>query len=187
MDIVTSALIGLFLFAGATASSASTTAPTRTVDSIPTYKVAMTGYNPVVAQTDADPSVTASGAVSNPEVDAARSDDLADKLPFGTIIEIDSTATSTSCGFSVVGDKIGYRVITDAMNAKMHNKIDIMFGSQDNVNVGGETLNSAIVLGKCTGVNIRAIGQIDLAHIPQTQAGLEKLVDSGEGSLALGK
>ncbi|MDP3645541.1 MAG: hypothetical protein Q8R25_00430 [bacterium] len=152
-----------------------------------TYSVAMTGYNAVPEQTDNDPMTTASGAVSNPEIVAARSQDLADELPFGTVIEIiPSAATSTrSCGLSVVGDGIGLRVISDTMHSRKRNQIDILFGVDSTVRLGKKIMNQAVVFGVCKDVEIRVVGHIDMAHIPETQMTLRTAV--GKAPLAFGK
>lgn len=157
---------------------------------MPVHQVSVTAYNAVPAQTKADPSTTANGGPSNPEVVAARSRDLATELPFGTIIAIDSPITdSPNCGLEKVHSRIGYRVITDTMNARIVNTIDILFGIKENyVMPNGVTKNAANVLGICEGVTIRVVGYIDLTRVhdlPKTQAELAALVESG--SLALAK
>jgi len=136
-----------------------------------TYSVAMTGYNAVPEQTDSEPNVTASGAFSNPDIVAARSVDLADELPFGTVIEIvPSTATSTpNCGLSVVGPFLGFRVVADSMNARKRNQIDILFDSDVSARVGGKRMNPAITLGKCSNVSIRVVGHVDVKKMPKSQ------------------
>ncbi len=71
----------------------------------------LTAYNAVPSQTDNNPFVTAIGAFSNPEVVAARSGDLASKLPYGTVIAIERAGADTpSCYYSKVQSQIGYRV-----------------------------------------------------------------------------
>jgi len=173
MNLLTTALIGLFLLSN-TASASSTPA----VVTGPTYTVAMTGYNAVAAQTDSDPGMTASGAPSDPSVVMARSRDLADELPYGTVVAIEpNDATSTSCGASVVGNQIGYRVVADSMNARKHNQIDIMLDSSDGVDVGGKNTNPAVALGVCSGVKVTVVGKIDISHMPRNQAELKKVVD----------
>lgn len=132
-----------------------------------TLKVAMTAYNAVPDQTDSNPLETASGAYSDPNVVAARSSDLAGKLPFGTVIEIDSASSSPSCGYTVVGKKIGLRVIADAMNSKWRNKIDILLPQQ--VTLGGKTMNPANVLGICNNVTIKVVGHVSISNMPHTQ------------------
>ena len=85
--LLLTALMGFLLLSGAmSAMPAHASAPT-----LPDYPVTVTAYNAVPEQTDSDPFTTASGAYSNPEVVAARSQDLADKLPFGTIIELEGS------------------------------------------------------------------------------------------------
>ena len=166
-------------FSGAiTALPAQAQAPI--VQNQPSYSVAMTGYNAVVSQTDGDPFTTASGAFSNPEVVAARSQDLANKLPFGTIIEVDGPATAQeSCGFNVVGDTIGYRVIADTMNKKFTDRVDVLFP-----NAASRAENRAVVLGVCDQVTIRVVGHIDIsdpANLPKSQAALKAIVYSSDG------
>lgn len=157
-------------------------------DALEKYSVTLTSYNAVPGQTDGTPDHTAIGVYSNPEVIAARSSDLAKKLPYGTIIAVDgpdSTGGAT-CGYSSVQHLIGYRVIGDAMNARMHNKVDILLDQSDKVTLGGRTLNPAIALGACTGVTIRVVGYVDPLHMPQTQADLVKFVE-GSQRLAMAK
>ena len=79
------ALTGFFVFAGVGGISTDTLmkAESTQAPTYPTYSVAMTGYNAVPEQTDSDPTTTASGAYSDPDVVAARSVDLADELQIG--------------------------------------------------------------------------------------------------------
>lgn len=142
------------------------------------YNVTLTAYNAVAAQTDSNPFETASGAYSNPEVIAARSGNLADELPFGTIIELDGTGASrASCGFNVVAPLIGYRVIGDTMNPRYTDRIDVLFDTKSNYSrTDGSKINAASVLGICKGVTIRVVGHVDIQHIPKTQAQLAELV-----------
>jgi 3D (Asp-Asp-Asp) domain-containing protein len=174
MNLIATALLGLFLFSGAGGAAA---ADSQLLANAPTYSVVMTGYNAVPAQTDSDPTTTASGAYSNPEIVAARSRDLADALPFGTVIAIEpADATSTNCGAHLVGEQIGFRVVADSMNERMRNKIDVLFGTNDTVTVGGKDTNAAIALGVCK-VEIKVIGKIDIKDMPRNQAELQKIVD----------
>jgi 3D (Asp-Asp-Asp) domain-containing protein len=161
--------------------SATTTAPVN-------YSVTLTSYNAVPAQTSPTPWVTASGARSNSQVIAARSRDLSDKLPYGTIIAIDgpSLTGGATCGYDSVSHLIGYRVIADSMAARMHNKVDVMLNQYDTVSHGGKQINPAIALGACTGVSIHVVGYVDPQHIPSTQTALADLVTSGQ-SLAFAK
>lgn len=156
----------------------------------PTYTVAMTAYNAVPSQTDSSPYVTASGAFSNPEVVAARSQDLANELPFGTIIEIDGPVDKQhNCGYDVVNPLIGYRVIADSMNIRFTNRVDVLFDTKDVFTLaGGKTMNASTVLGVCKDVTIRVVGHIEpaqLGHLPKTQAELASIVTGSSGSLAL--
>jgi 3D (Asp-Asp-Asp) domain-containing protein len=144
----------------------------------PGYSVTLTAYNAVAGQTDSTPFETASGAYSNPEVIAARSANLADELPFGTIIEIDGTnASREACGYSAVAPLIGYRVIEDSMNPRYTDRIDVLFDTKSNyVRPDGTEMNAAHILGICKGVTIRVVGHVDIRHIPTTQIGLAALV-----------
>lgn len=175
--------MGILLLSGAvTTGPAQANAPLRNV---PTYSVAMTGYNAVPAQTDGDPFTTASGAYSNPEVVAARSQDLGDELPFGTIIEVDGPAQKGgTCGYGAVSDTIGYRVIADTMNVKFTDRVDVLFGTKDNYLLpDGRTMNAANLLGVCDGVTIKVVGRIDLTNpknLPKTQGDLAELVNGGD-------
>lgn len=158
--------MGFFVWAPLSAgplASASVQAPALVQ---PTYSVAMTGYNAVPGQTDDNPEITASGAYSDPDIVAARSQDLAEELPFGTVIQIDAASSTPGCGYSAVGDDIGLRVIADTMNARMHNKIDILFNGY----------RTARTLGVCDRVQIRVVGMVDISHVPKTQNDLRVAV-----------
>lgn len=175
----------LLLSGGAIALPAQAAAPTFT---LPTYTVMLTAYNAVPSQTDSTPFETASGAYSNPAVVAARSRDLAEALPFGTIIELDGSTISPdgTCGFGVVARRIGYRVIEDTMNARYTNRIDVLFDTDANYTAAnGSVKNAANILGICKGVTIRVVGHIDRKHMPKTQAELAKIVDGKSDTLAL--
>ncbi|MBI5470032.1 hypothetical protein HY968_01795 [Candidatus Kaiserbacteria bacterium] len=133
----------------------------------------MTAYNAVPEQTDSSPDRTASGAFSDPDIVAARSVDLADELPFGTVIMITHAATSTpNCGIGLVDDQIGLRVIADSMHPRKRNQIDILFDQADKVKVGGKYVNPARAMGVCKDVTITVVGHIDIKHIPKNQAAL---------------
>ncbi|MDB4992426.1 MAG: hypothetical protein JWL75_671 [Parcubacteria group bacterium] len=143
----------------------------------------LTAYNAVPAQTDNNPFWTASGAFSNPEVVAARSGDLASKLPFGTIIEIDRVYADTpSCGYSKVESQIGYRVIADAMNPRITNTVDVLLDQDNTVSYNGRQINPGRALGLCGSVSIRVVGKMSVKDIPSTQAELAQMV---EGSTQL--
>ena|SRR3989338_2183226 len=179
------ALMGFLLFPGsAVALPARVPPPEAPV--LPTYAVTLTAYNAVPEQTDSEPLVTASGAYSNPEVVAARSQDLAAELPFGTIIEIDGTdAAKKSCGYDIVKPLIGYRVIADTMHARYTDRIDILFSTKSNYTLaGGSVKNAGIVLGICSGAAIRVVGQVAINRIPETQAELAAFVRGSTKELA---
>ncbi len=187
------ALMGLLLFSGTlVAPPAQVDAPTAPPVTGPTLEVAMTAYNAVPEQTDGDPMVTASGAYSNPEVVAARSRDLKEELPFGTIIAIDGPADKQhGCGYDVVSPIMGYRVIADTMHERFTKRVDVLFSTQANyiLNDGSE-LNASHILGVCHGVTIRVVGQLDpkkMHKLPETQAELAAIVSGGGSSLALSK
>ncbi|HEX7651721.1 MAG TPA: hypothetical protein VF439_03340 [Candidatus Paceibacterota bacterium] len=138
----------------------------------------MTAYNAVPGQTDSDPTTTASGAYSNPEIVAARSQDLASELPYGTVIRVEAATTTPNCGYNAVAGQVGYRVIADAMNARMKNRIDILLNQDQTVNVGGKQLNPSRALGLCKGVSISVVGHIDVNDMPQTQDELLKMLEA---------
>ena len=184
MPLLASALVGFFLFSGvAAADPASAKAP-----DLPTFSVHLTGYNAVPGQTDSTPDITSIGAYSNPEVIAARSQDLADVLPYGTVVEIDGpAATSTTCGYRAVSPLIGYRVIGDAMNSKIKNSVDVLFATSANyVTLSGREVNASTLLGSCDDVTIRIVGRVDINHIPATAAALKQLIE-GKSDIALAK
>ncbi len=189
MTTITSmALTGLFVWTGATSTgisgwAAPTTAPATTTESTiqSTISVRLTGYNAVPEQTDSDPTFTASGVRSNPNVIAARSRDLADALPFGTVIVLETPEKSNSCGFNTVDHLIGYRVIADSMHERKRNQVDIMFDMKDTVLIGvnqkpRKATNPAVALGVCE-VSIRIVGKLALKDIPATQTELAILMN----------
>lgn len=147
----------------------------------------MTAYNAVPAQTDDNPLETASGAYSNPEVIAARSQDLGEQLPFGTIVEIDGPAKNEeSCGYGVVAPLIGYRVIADTMNARYANRIDVLFDTKSNYTMrDGTVQNAADIAGVCHGVTVRVVGRLNINHMPKTQKELAAIVDKSSIALAV--
>jgi 3D (Asp-Asp-Asp) domain-containing protein len=175
------ALMGFLLLSGVmSALPAHANAPTMPI--LPNYAVTLTAYNAVSEQTDGDPLVTASGSFSNPEVVAARSRDLADELPFGTIIEIvGPPVLNNSCGYSVVAPIIGYRVIADTMSARYTNRIDILFHTESNYLMSdGKTKNAGTVLGICSAATIKVVGHVDITNpskLPKTQRELVTLVN----------
>jgi len=173
------ALIGLFAFSGNTTFTAPEEMNSLSVaPEVINLSVKATAYNAVPEQTDADPSTTASGLSSNPEIVAARSRDLADTLPFGTVIAITAPSeASTSCGIEAVSDQIGYRVILDVMHARKRSQVDILFNHENTVSVGGHERNPADVLGVCDGVTVSVVGHLDLKDVPQTQVELRALVE----------
>jgi 3D (Asp-Asp-Asp) domain-containing protein len=184
--------MGLFLLSNVGTSTSAAPTWTKAAPEEPTYleerySVSMTGYNAVAGQTDDTPFVTASGTATNPDITAARSRDLADELPFGTVIEIvpHSAASSRSCELPAVEQFIGYRVITDTMNARIHNHVDILFDTSDTIRIGGRRLNAATAMGLCSDVEIRVVGHVDINHLPQGQA--ELLAMLGRGALAVNR
>ncbi len=172
--------MGFLLLSGAmSALPAYANAPS--VPPLPNYAVTLTAYNAVPEQTDGDPLVTASGSFSNPEVVAARSRDLKDELPFGTIIEIVGPSTpNNNCGYGIVAPIVGYRVIADTMNARYTSRIDILFHTDSNYTMkDGKVKNAGTILGICNGASIRVVGYIDITYpsrLPKTQRELARLV-----------
>jgi 3D (Asp-Asp-Asp) domain-containing protein len=147
-------------------------------------QVSMTAYNAVPEQTDGDPTITASGAFSNPEVVAARSRDLASELPFGTVIKIARTGKDTpGCRFSQIESQVGYRVIADTMHQRWTKKIDVLLDQENTVSVEGREVNPAVALGVCRDVTITVVGSVDIKRMPTSQAELATLF--GETTLAL--
>ena len=171
--------MGLLLFAGAPSEPMVPmvySSPSKaTISSLlPGYPVTLTAYNAVPEQTDSDPHITASGAFSNPEIIAARSRDMADALPFGTIIEIDgSKASKKNCGYDIVAPIIGYRVIADTMHQRFTDRIDILFPIDANYTLPNKNVkNAGIILGICEGVTVRVVGKIpraEMKNLPRTQ------------------
>ena len=174
------ALMGFLLLSGAmSALPAHANAPST--PAVPVYSVTLTAYNAVPEQTDGDPFTTASGSYSNSEVVAARSRDLAENLPFGTIIEVTGPASpNNNCGYKIVAPIVGYRVIADTMNARYTDRIDILFHTDSNYTMkDGMVKNAGTVLGICTGASIRVVGYVDITYpsrLPKTQKELAGLV-----------
>jgi len=144
-----------------------------------TFTVKLTAYNAVPEQTDDDPMTTASGAYSNPEIIAARSVDLKEDLPWGTVIKVTRAgADSHNCRFSEVESQIGYRVIGDSMHSRKREQIDILLNQNNTVPVYGKEINPALALGLCSEVTIEVVGHIDgVKNFPKTQAELVALVE----------
>jgi hypothetical protein len=120
---------------------------------------------------------------------AARSQDLKEELPFGTIIQIDGPADDQhSCGYDVVSPILGYRIIADTMNKKFTNRIDVLLSTDANITLAnGRKVNASRVLGVCEGVSVRVVGHIDpkrMTKLPKTQAELATLVTGGGNALA---
>lgn len=176
------------LFGSATFTKVNVVASTTAVASAqPSYTVTVTAYNAVVGQTDDNPLETASGAYSNPEIVAARSQDLRDKMPFGTIVELDGSGIrpGDSCGFGVVAPRIGYRVIADTMHARYTDRIDVLFDTDGMYKTSDRGMvNAAHILGICKGVTVRVVGHVDINHLPKTQSELAKLVENPSVTLA---
>jgi len=177
--------MGFFLLSGsALALPVSVSAP-----ELSSHTVTLTAYNAVPEQTDDTPLETASGAYANPEIIAARSQNLAKKLPFGTIIKIDGNdASGDSCGYDIVKPIVGYRIIADTMNARFTDRVDILFSTKSNyVMANGKTKNAGAVLGICNGATVRVVGFVNLnktRNIPKTQAELVAIVNGTKNSLA---
>lgn len=173
---IASALVaGFFIMSGAHAA----TAPAAPVEpTLPTFSVSLTSYNAVEGQTDGDPMTTASGLYSNPEIIAARSQDLRQDLPFGTVIAIERAESDTNnCRFSDVESLIGYRVIGDSMNARMKNRVDILLDHTDTLPVNGKQMNPSRVLGVCDEVTVHVVGFVPLKDVPDTQEELRQMVE----------
>jgi 3D (Asp-Asp-Asp) domain-containing protein len=148
------------------------------------YTVKLTSYNAVPEQTDENPHETASGAPTNTEVIAARSVDLANALPWGTVIALERAASDTeSCRFEKVEHLIGYRVIGDSMHSRKRSQIDVLLDPSDTVTVHGKETNPSIALGVCDGVTIRVLGKLSLADLPSTQEELRFIVEGDKFAL----
>lgn len=181
--------MGFLLYSAAATTGSEWAKPQVEAPTYPIYTVSMTGYNAVPSQTDDTPFITSIGLPVNPEVGAAASRDLiAGDLPYGTVIELvpDAADRATGgCELPHVEKYIQYRVITDTMNKRHENHVDIQFGKKQYVTIGNNTLNVAKAIGWCNDVEIRVIGKIDIGEIPDTQAELAQLVSTG--TIALSK
>ncbi len=96
--------------------------------------VEITAYNSTVAQTDGDPTITASGAVAGPGT-VAVSRDLLERFPYGSKLEILSVSGS-GCGGWVPETPL---TVADTMNARIQNHLDVWL----------ETLEQARNWGRC--------------------------------------
>ena len=170
----TTALIGLL--AMSTAQAAEIALPVE--PTYPTHVVSMTGYNAVAEQTDGDPHTTASGAYSNPQIIAARSVDLKEELPYGTVIEVVAKADTSNpnCGIGLVDEYIGLRVVADSMHSRKRNQIDLMFINDKVVRAAGKKVNPAIALGVCKNIEIKVVGKVDIKSLPKTQDSLRTAI-----------
>jgi len=182
--------MGFFLLSGATMATAPASVPVA--PALPSYPVTLTAYNAVPEQTDDSPLETASGAYSNPEIIAARSQDLAKELPFGTIVELvieGPVLSGNSCGYNIVKPIIGYRVIADTMNARYTDRIDVLFDTDSNYTLAdGKVKNAGMILGICNGITARVVGFVNLnktSRIPKTQSELVALVNGTSKTIAL--
>ena len=185
---VTAAVTGAFLLQSLVpVASAMGIDPTEVVPSEPTYPtltVKMTAYNALPGQTDSTPDRTSIGAYTNPDIIAARSKDLADELPYGTVIEVVPVATSSAkdvnCGRQYVHDQIGLRVIGDAMNPRITNTVDILLDHKELVSVNGKKRNPAKAFGMCKNVTIKIVGKIDTKKMPKTQDELKLALEASD-------
>lgn len=193
MPLLATALVGLLFLPGnasAPVAQASEEPSSRLVApakaAVTKLTVKLTSYNAVPEQTDGDPTVTASGIPSNPEVIAARSHDLASILPFGTVIALYRDANDTpGCNFKKVEHLIGYRVVADTMNARFSKRVDVEFDTTDRVTVEGKRMNPSRAMGVCSGVSIQVVGRLkSLNDIPDTQEELAQMVHPKELALA---
>ncbi|PIR82148.1 hypothetical protein COU20_03965 [Candidatus Kaiserbacteria bacterium CG10_big_fil_rev_8_21_14_0_10_59_10] len=170
--------MGFFLLSGISSPKVQHIAPGAEVapqrEALQTHTVLLTGYNAVPEQTNDDPFTTASGAYSNPEIVIARSRDMADELPYGTVVEIAARegTPSGSCGIEVVEHLIGLRVVADTMHPRKKNQMDIMFPVDTKVSIRGKEVNPAVALGICRDVEVRVVGKVDIRGIPRTQTEL---------------
>lgn len=189
--VVTAAVTGAFLLQTlmpvASAMVEETVVETPEQPTYPTLTVKMTAYNALPGQTDDTPFTTSIGAYTNTDIIAARSKDLADELPYGTVIEVVPVSTSTkpdvNCGREVVHDQIGLRVIGDAMNPRITNTVDILLDHKELVKVGKIKRNPAKAFGMCKNVTIKIVGKIDVKKVknmPKTQEELKLALEQSE-------
>lgn len=178
--LLATALSGVFVLSNFPAATALASSSGLSLSPEPTYlslHVTMTAYNAVEEQTDGNPHITAIGAFSDPDVVVARSKDLADELPYGTVIDVvpNPDSMDPNCGLAVVQSRIGLRVVADAMHSRKRNQVDVLFDMKP-VMVGGKKTNPAIALGYCKDVKIRVIGRIDTNKMPKTQTELAAMM-----------
>lgn len=107
-----------------------------------TLTVEMTAYTSVAAQTDATPTLTASGAVAGPGT-AAASRDLLERLPYGTQVEVLSVS-GEGCGGWVLETPLS---VADTMHPRIENHLDVWL----------ETTEQARNWGRCQ-AEVRVVG-----------------------------
>jgi len=100
----------------------------------PALEVEMTAYTSAIAQTDATPNVTASGAEAGPGT-AAASHDLLERLPYGTQVVVVSVS-GEGCGGRVPETPL---TVADTMNPRIENHLDVWL----------ETTEQALNWGRC--------------------------------------
>lgn len=119
-------LLAFFLLAASADAQTAQLAMSLTVE--------ITAYNSTVAQTDDDPTITASGAVAGPGT-VAVSRDLLERFPYGSELEIISVS-GDGCGGWVPETPL---TVADTMNARIRNHVDVWL----------ETLEEARNWGRC--------------------------------------
>ncbi|MEX0933842.1 MAG: hypothetical protein WD003_01090 [Candidatus Paceibacterota bacterium] len=184
-NIFNIALTGFLVFSGMSTPSDSASSfielPSNE-SKIEISSVRLTGYNAVAEQTNSEPHITASGVRSNPHVVIARSRDMADILPYGTIVALDVPAESRECGFSKVSQFVGYRVVSDTMHKRKMRQMDVLFATHDSISLGEREVNPATAMGVCE-ANVRVVGHVSLEKIPKTQQELVWLVEGKQLSM----
>ncbi len=101
-----------------------------------TTKVEITAYSSTVAQTDDEPTITASGAVAGPGIIAV-SRDLLERFPYGSKVEI-IAVSGDGCGGWLPETPL---TVADTMNARLKKHFDIWLG----------TTEQALNWGRCQG------------------------------------
>lgn len=147
------------------------------------FKLTVTAYNAVAAQTSNNrPHITASGTSANPQTVAAVAPRLLKKLPFGTVVRIETkkmTAQPRSCGIRHVQHLIGDRVVADTM-APSAQGVDVLMPKRALVTLpNGRRVNPAVALGFCREVSVKVVAHINIhdpKRLPRTQAELIAMV-----------
>ena len=100
----------------------------------PVHTVRATGYNSMASQTDASPTVTATGTTTRPGVLAVSRDLLGGDLPYGSMVrlrDLGAYRDGRDPGrFQSILDGQGLFIVEDTMHPRKRQQIDVWFGDR---------------------------------------------------------